>query len=224
MKTQNQLQVLKNALTKLTTDANENLKGSNLVSPFLTLPELAELLDVSKATINSYVSNGTLVKHKFANKVRFKKDDIISAIIKLQEKIGITDINISDDPLNMSIEDVANYLKISVTTVKSYVKKEIITKHGTGKNIYFRKEEIDANILKQNLETIEVKNTPLEDTSGYITLVEAAKALKVSIPEIHFYAKTGLINKERKNGYVVVRLQEVMDIPAKIKTAKSLIN
>jgi excisionase family DNA binding protein len=59
-----------------------------VTSPYLTVKELQQYIKVCRSTINNYVKDGTLKKHRLCNSVRFIKDEVDLAFkeVKLHKK------------------------------------------------------------------------------------------------------------------------------------------
>ena len=63
-----------------------NYEDSQISKEWLTTNEVSKLLDISLTTVHAWSNQAILHKYKIGNKTRFKKEEVLSALTKLEEK------------------------------------------------------------------------------------------------------------------------------------------
>lgn len=55
---------------------------------FITIPETAQLLQVSKTTVHAWINKGILAAHKIGNQTRLKRHEVEAALTSTQKRKG----------------------------------------------------------------------------------------------------------------------------------------
>lgn len=55
---------------------------------FLTIPETAQLLQVSRTTVHAWINKGILTAHKIGNQTRLKRHEVEAALTSTQNRKG----------------------------------------------------------------------------------------------------------------------------------------
>ena len=53
---------------------------------WLTAPEVAALLKISLTTIHQWSKDGRLKKHKIGNRIRFRHDEVLESLTRIESK------------------------------------------------------------------------------------------------------------------------------------------
>ena len=68
-------------------------------------------------------------------------------LIKLESQSNVDISSISNEEL-LTRNEVANYFKVNISTVRNWTKQGILTKYGVGDRVYYKKNEVEAVLVK----------------------------------------------------------------------------
>ena len=80
-------QITNNVLTGLAAILKESRETDLHAKEWLSSKETQNLLKISSVTLWSWSKNGTLKVHKIGNRLRYRKDDVIKALIRKEPQI-----------------------------------------------------------------------------------------------------------------------------------------
>jgi len=80
-------QITNNVLSGLAAILNESRETDLNAKEWLSSKETQNLLKISSVTLWSWSKNGTLKVHKIGNRLRYRKDDVIKALIRKEPQI-----------------------------------------------------------------------------------------------------------------------------------------
>lgn len=75
-------EITKNVLSGLAAILKESKESELNSKEWLTSKETQNLLKISSVTLWSWSKNGTLKAHKIGNRLRYRKDDVLKALIR----------------------------------------------------------------------------------------------------------------------------------------------
>jgi len=68
-------------------------------------------------------------------------------LIKL-ESLSRIDVGSNSNEQLLTRNEVARYFKVNISTVRNWTKQGILTKYGVGDRVYYKKNEVEAVLVK----------------------------------------------------------------------------
>lgn len=163
---------------------------------YLSKSEAATVLGVSYRYITKLIANGTLkVELNVLGKERILQKDV-------RELKKVREVHIDFDRTKyINSAELADRLGVSRAAV-SVTYKQKISHIVVGREVLFAASAVDQYIEDSKLRE--------EQTRGYLTVVEAAKIIGISMPTAHKWCDTGRLSYvEGKHGQKFVSPEEV---------------
>jgi len=80
------LQITKNVLSGISDLLNESREKDLYSKEFLNSKEVESLLKISSVTRWNWTNSGILKSHKIGNRLRYRKDDVLKALLRKEPK------------------------------------------------------------------------------------------------------------------------------------------